>query len=223
MSTTFDVYPGNAVIPTFADVIELAQSEINAFLSRYTIGPIELSVSFMGIDFLIDANRNRVAPALNEPFCWDGEEGDPYAWFHIPKINGGTDVYCRNVGGDSGNATFYRTLLIESVEAECSGGMTMLGGALKNALAVGRYWTFRRSAGQPGVINLSYGMLAAALAKLTDGVVYSEDSAWPSQDLPKPAEHFFSAYFRPELSSNLDEKAWFSRCIERIPKEIWRR
>jgi hypothetical protein len=64
---------------------------------------------------------------------------DSYLFIRIDGVPGGTDGY------------FRRRELV------------------RRCRSVGHTWWFRRSAGQPAIINLAYGFVAAALGELTDG------------------------------------------------------
>lgn len=71
---------------------------------------------------------------------------------------------------------------------------------IRTSMEIGYYWSFRRSAGQPGIINLSYGLIAASLAKITDGFIYTDDGAWDYNCFPASADDFLSWYFKPEFA-----------------------
>lgn len=74
--------------------------------------------------------------------------------------------------------------------------------------------------GQPALINLAYGYLAATLAELTNGFIFSDDSAWDYEQFPCRPSEFFDFYFVPEkaISSNCLE--WSERCIGLLREEI---
>jgi hypothetical protein len=85
-----------------------------------------------------------------------------------------------------------------------------------HCLDLGRYWAFRRSAGNPCVITLMYGYLAAALAELTAGFIYSDDGAWHRDALPMRADSFYASYFRPgeaAKSAVWDHHACFEQLV----------
>ena len=68
---------------------------------------------------------------------------------------------------------------------------------MQKCISVGHHWNFRRSAGQSGAINILYGILSGSLAILTEGVVFSDDSAWDYNKMPIEGERFLENYFRP--------------------------
>jgi hypothetical protein len=78
---------------------------------------------------------------------------------------------------------------------------------------MGHYWEFRRSAGQPGIVSVGYGFLAAALQSMTHGFIASFDGAWDEQRFPATADDFLSWYFRPEKAIDPEIKVWAERTL----------
>ncbi|NOR62176.1 MAG: hypothetical protein GQ535_06755 [Rhodobacteraceae bacterium] len=79
---------------------------------------------------------------------------------------------------------------------------------LSQAKEVDRKWSFRRSMSQPAIVNLSYGIIAATLAELTEGLIYSGDGAWDFQTLPATGRAFLDSYFQPECSVKHEMQEW---------------
>jgi hypothetical protein len=70
---------------------------------------------------------------------------------------------------------------------------------IERCLGSPHHWLLRRSAGQPILVVLAWGMLGVALAELTDGVIDSgEAGPWDWAHLPATASEFLSWYLRPE-------------------------
>jgi hypothetical protein len=134
---------------------------------------------------------------------------DCYAWFQVPGVAGGTDAYAWTFDE-------VRRECVASVAAEHPEFADMTAAALR----VGRYWMFRRSAGQPAIINIAYGQLAGSLAELTGGFVHSEDGAWNYKRLPARPDRFLATYFRPELNPDWENYNWARDCIGRLPEEL---
>ena len=86
--------------------------------------------------------------------------------------------------------------------------------------AHGHHWSFRRSAGQPAIINVAYGMIAGSLAELTEGFIYSGDSAWDHERFPATTQEFFSWYFRPDKAIKAEHAELAARCIKWIVEEL---
>ncbi len=86
-------------------------------------------------------------------------------------------------------------------------------------LDLGRSWAFRSSAGNPCLITLAYGYLAAALAELASDFIYSANGAWDRDALPMSPDSFYASYFRacePEKSREWDHHA----CIAELEAEL---
>ncbi len=206
MSTTFVVYPTVDKIPTFAELLELADEHLKAFL-REVGQPNEIRLSVGMRD-----NGNRiVSMSLADTAWWSPEN---YAWFYVEGMAGGTDAYARSLDD------LDRDILVEEVATRRQGAFAE---AIPSILNVGRLWYFRRSAGQPAIINIAYGLLAASLAHLTNGIIDSGDNAWDSKSLPARPPEFFTSYFRPTLTSHPAKREWAERCIAHLSDEMRRR
>jgi len=200
MSTTFDAYPLNDVIPTYGAILSLATKRIEAYLNE-----MEVRTSFeLCFDVRDSSHRSLVIPST----AGFNYQGEGYSWFYWKGINGGTDAYF---------------LDIEDLDRECWQEEISLEPRLQNfaarvqkSLALGHYWSFRRSAGQSAHINLAYGFLAAAVAELTDGFIHSSDCAWDSERLPCTPEDFYVHWFRPEHGLTLNTRKWHQGCLDEI-------
>lgn len=204
MSTTFEVFPTTDNIPSFRQLLDVATVHLSDFLRSYGITqPVPLAVTLRRAE-----PDHPVVPVDTGGPAWWPEEC--YAWFHVPGLPGGTDAYAcpmEDVGrGEIGDIAARNLPEFIDIPAE--------------VMRVGRYWTFRRSAGQPPIINIAYGILAGSLAELTGGIVYSSDGAWDSKRLPARPEVLLSTYFRPELNRDWVNYDWAKECISRLPQEL---
>jgi hypothetical protein len=199
MSTTFEVFPGSSRLPSFGEVTEKTRDRLRNFLFDFGISARpDITVNLMR---KMNDEKQPVFP--DDPLKWDI---DYYAWFCIPSIAGGTDAYFNKIEPidlevEEGEEADKRIILLRSLQPDY-------------------YWVFRRSMGQPAIINLLYGLLAATTAELTEGFVFSDDSAWDYQLLPAKPDDFFRWYFRPSLAISPEFKEWAERCIRYIPKEL---
>lgn len=205
MSTTFDVLPGTGVVPTYKEVLKLANFNINYFLSQIGVRKkISLSVDVQNIT---THDQKRIS---FDDFIINEE--DNYAWFYIEGIPGGTDCY------------YHRNITIdrEAWEDELRTNLNAqrYHDIINNSLNLGYRWIFRRSAGQPGIIALSYGILAASLANLVDGIIYSDDGAWDYELFPAKSDDFMRWYFNPELTENVECKKFAKDCMSLLQKEL---
>lgn len=201
MSTTFDVIPVSRVKITFGEVLKLSQKHVNQFLDDFEIEEhFDLQAELIGDSARRDAR-------LDEDFVWSQ---NACAWITVQNISGGTDVYCRAIKdeNDPDDPWWYLDVLR---------GAPNYSAALEEHLLAAREhnvcWTFRRSAGQPAIINVAYGLIAASLAELTDGLVYSDDNAWDYEVFPASGPEFRDLYFRPEATSKPERSDWVERCL----------
>ena len=140
------------------------------------------------------------------------QKSSDYAWFQLPPAPGGTDVYFHY------QDDLTKEVWADYVEQLKQGELSKA--QMEQCLAAGYYWVFRRSAGQPAVINLAYGYLAAAVAELTEGFIFSDDGAWEFSRFPAFATSFYRWYFRPEQADVMEMREWAERCIFHIPNEL---
>jgi hypothetical protein len=203
MSTTFQVYPGVDKIPSFRQLLDRADAHLNEFLTEYNVGYA------VAIEAGMRDHRDQVLPLdLARPAWWN--EGE-YAWFYVPGVPGGTDAYARPMD------ELDRGVLSEDAGARREGAFREL---IHRSLEIGRMWSFRRSIGQPAIINVAYGFLAGSLAELTDGLVDSIDNGWDFKSLPARADEFLAMYFRPDRTEDAGKREWAARCIAHIRDEL---
>lgn len=209
MSTVFNVFPCKDYVPSFRQVLGTATKHLNAFLRDYGI---EKSIA---LDVGLRANHEelQILPIDLDGPCWWPES--QYAWFFAQDVPGGTDAYADVIGKDDDDLG--RSLLIDEVDHS---KWEEFADSIRQALDVGRYWSFRRSAGQPAIINVGYGIIAASLAELTNGFVHSIDGGWERDLLPARPADFLRWYFRPELAQDDGKREWAQRCIDALPVEL---
>ncbi|WP_337103323.1 hypothetical protein [Paenibacillus sp. YIM B09110] len=197
MSTTFEVYPTKTYIPQITELLNLANKKLFSFLESFELNISPVIKARIGEIFINGSSES----VLNTK--WETE----FAWFFVEpnEHGGGTDAYYNTV--NELNFEIWR-------EYEDVGERYV---EVLKSLAVGHYWAFRRSAGQPAIINLAYGILAAALAELTEGYIFSDDGAWSGP--PIRAAEFESRYFKPELSKNYGDASWYARCLESLTED----
>jgi hypothetical protein len=205
MSTTFDVFPKLSKITSFRDLLDLSTARLSEYLIDHGINAQPT------INVALQSNRNHKPRPfdLNSPAVWRDSE---YAWFYIESAPGGTDAYfCSNQEIDY-------EIWDEEINANSRAAEKKT--LINECLANGHHWYFRRSAGQPGIINLAYGMIAGSLAELTEGFIYSDDSAWDYERFPATAQEFFSWYLRPDKAIKTEYAEWAARCIKWIVEEL---
>ncbi|WP_027483496.1 hypothetical protein [Deinococcus pimensis] len=197
MATTFEVYPGSAVAPSFEAVRALGEEKLHAFLHDHDL-PARPRVT-------VERYRSRISVSGDEPVEFDVHAPflvphDEYAWFTVQGESGGTD------------ASTHKVLMLTKQDSDLGlpfpAEHLLDGRVLDAARTVGSCWSFRRSAGQPALVNLLYGTLASALAELTLGVVYSDDGAWDHQAFPARPEDFDRVYLCADAALTSEARAW---------------
>jgi len=203
MSTTFEVYPKTKFIPTFQQLLERSITELHRFLKSVDIDSrASIQVRIQNKD-----GDQQVPFDLQSPATWPD---DTYAWFKVANVLGGTDAYFRAVDEDTQD--YWR----EFTEPRFKDREALIF----QCLDVGHYWSFRRSAGQPGIINIAYGLIAASLAELTSGFIFSDDSAWDWERFPALPHEFLGWYFVPDLALEDNFREWSARCIDGLREDL---
>lgn len=196
MSTTFDVFSSTKEIPTFHDVLARSNQYLREYLERYhCLKHYEIDCRILRRD------GKAIAYDKSAQASWDA---DAYAWFTVSGAAGGCDAYTSQVGDLETEGWFEDIIQMEQAAEKRAN--------IEACLATGVRWTFRRSAGQPAIISLSYGLIAAAFAALTNGFLYSDDSAWNYELFPACADEFLQHYFDPSQADEYGQ--WAKRCLE---------
>jgi len=202
MSTVFEVYPSSKEIPSYKDVLTLSNEYLAQVLRRAGIDKeyiIDVSIRNCKTHEIVQFEKTR-------PAVWTTD--DEYAWFSVNELPGGCDAYVYSANdpftSECWDDEFASNKRAKEVETE-----------MRKCFMLGFYWAFRRSAGQPAVINLSYGLIAAAFTELSNGFVFSDDGAWDYALFPTNANRFLQSYFDPQYP--VPEYAnWARECIGSI-------
>lgn len=152
---------------------------------------------------------------LDDKFEWSESE---YAWFAIKGIAGGTDGYCDKIQDDSIEPENPWWILDDLIRRNRT--IVNIDRKLIEARRLDRRWTFRRSAGQSGIVALSYGLISASVAELTKGIIWSDDSAWDYQRFPAESKDMLEWYFEPAKALEPDNAVWAQECMDGISEEL---
>ena len=205
MSTTFDVYPGKGYIPLFSELLYAAEKEVNNYLREIDVNKdIKLNARIQSND-----NCIKIPVESTNRLIWDDSY---YAWFYIKNVSGGTDAYFYR------HDELYTEFLLE--ELSRNPNFKKYETIVRNNIRLDYRWTFRRSVGQPAIIGLCYGFLAATLAKLTDGIIYTDDGAWDYEKFPADPNEFLKWYFRLEYATKQDDIDFAIRGIASIKNMV---
>lgn len=211
MSTTFEIFPCKTIDITFGQVIKTSEGHLNKFLRGIGLTrSIKLKVN---IHDSLEKYVNEIA--LSDKFEWNDNE---YAWFTLEEIPGGTDAYCEQINGSTIDPE-HPWWKLEFLE-ENNQTIEHIEEKLDRTKLFNRYWRFRRSAGQPAIIALAYGIISASVAELSDGILWSDDGGWDVRRFPASSSDFLNWYFRPDKAATKNDAAWSRELIESIKEEL---
>ena len=200
MSTTFGIIPTKLDDQlTFGNVVSIAEKTLSDFLQAYQMDiKIKISVDIR------DNDEKYINPVnLDDRFFWKNGE---YAYFTLDKAKGGTDAYCNKI---SDTLEYWETY----IEETC--GKLVTPAQVKQIKEDNVKWYFRRSAGQSALINIAYGHLAAATAKLCNGIIHSE-TGWDPELFPTTADEFIAVYFKPEKATHEASRKWAEKSLNNL-------
>lgn len=179
-----------------AERLALANHKLSQFLAPFELQHIPIIHVRIGEQLLAMDN------AGTQLAQWDVD----YAWFYAePSEGGGTDAYYKRVD----------EWTIGMWDSYCEDGEVYR--EIRNSLSIGHFWSFRRSAGQPAIINLAYGLIASAVAELTEGYLHSDDGAFSGG--PIRSAEFDRQYFVPDLARTFGDASWYESCLDSIREE----
>ncbi|MBL0309410.1 MAG: hypothetical protein IPP77_06990 [Bacteroidetes bacterium] len=201
MSTSFGILPIKMDKHlTFGNVVEAAEKTMNDFLQSYEITTkVTFSIELRDND---ENYENKVSP--DDKFIWKDTE---HAWFTIDQVKtGGIEAYCNQL---SETLDYWP----EYVEEKC-------GELIDEKLAetIKKYnikYYVNRSPGQTPLIQIGYGHIAAAIAKMSEGIIYSVNG-WDPSMMPTDADKFAGFYFRPEKTEHEPSRIWSEKCLNKI-------
>jgi len=205
MSSTFDIYPIEKIIPSFKSVLDQSTKNYHGYLKDAGIN-IKPEI---GIRLLTKNGDNEVSYDINDPFTW---RDDLYLWVSIKDIHGGIDGYFFQ--NDKIDMEYWRDDIIPLERCK------PIRSLLEECLSIGYHWNFRRSASQPGAINILYGIISGTIATMTNGFVFSDDSAWDFERMPINGEDFLDNYLRPNKELKKECKEWAIQCINMAKVEL---
>ena len=213
MATTFEVLPATRKDLTFGELLDQSQKNISLHLHKLGIThEIQLRA-----EIITNKNRREVPP--DKVFKWSvGPPDYAYLWISLNGVPGGTDVYCDTI---SSRLPEHKWHIFDELR-EALNFNPVYERLLGSAKKLDRRWRFRRSMGQPEIINLSYGIIAATLAELTDGLIYSCDGAWNDQFLPTTGAAFRAHYFSPDSYAEQHSKKWVETVIASLQESVFK-
>ncbi len=207
MSTTIEVIPIQTKDISFGEVMAGAEKFTQDYFDRFRISK---HIAFVTEIINCDDSNIRRFPAKDDIFGWNEDE---YALIYFPGEEGNADVSISATYDetDPKDSWWYFDLLRNA--PRYSREMEDL---IDKAKKLNHSWSFRRSMGQPAIIHICYGLIAASVAKLSGGLMFSDDGAWDWQRFPATADEFLEWYFSPNLALGDDNAVMARRCIEDV-------
>lgn len=202
MSTTFEIYPTNKIIPQIPEIIADAMRMFNTFLQRHSTA-FPCSVSVMQFE-----NGESIDIEMESDGFLTGQE-DRYTVF---SINGEGSIYVFFHKLDPLDDAVWEDELTSNPNAQA------MWQEIQKNRGIGWYWVVKRTAGQPAIASLIYGYLAIAIARAADGFIYSSDGAWEYTSFPTGADDFEREYLSPKGIAESNQKEWFLELIAKIRK-----
>ena len=199
MSTSFQVYATSRDIPSFGQLLELANIRIDETLRQLGIDTrIELAARILTVE-----TNQGTTTEFDRPVTWSSDE---YAWFQVPSVGAsGIDAYFLDIDDD--DREMWHDLVVSNPRART------LKPLIERGLEVGHYWSFRRSTGQPAACHFIHGLVATSLAELTNGFIHSIDSACDYDRVPASPQEFHGWYFDPAQTADPVEAGWYRKCL----------
>lgn len=186
MSTCFEVYPTNDNIPE-TDII------INSALKMF-----EEFLEFHGIETEVftEVHTFRDGKVITEKTVTHDENSHTTI-----TVNNIGDIYLFYITLDDTDVEIWKDELKTNPRAD-----KLRNSILKNS-QIGHMWQIKRTAGQPAIVSLFYGFVAMAVAKETDGFIYSDDGAWSYELFPTHWQNLYSEHFDIDSIQNPDIKS----------------
>lgn len=199
MSMNFEIFPTKNVKLECTDLINNSLKKFKHFLETNEIhNDIFITIQEVADDGEIKAN----------PKCLPIEENRHMVF----SINGIGEIY-----------VFYHSLTELDIEfwndeVQINPNVQKIKDRIDTNLKLGYSWSVKRTMGQPAVVSLYYGYLAMMIAKLTDGILYSDDGAWDYALLPMESHDFEKEYLNIENVKDASIKENVSKWIAELKK-----
>ncbi len=204
MSTTFSVFPSLEKPPKVGAFLTLCEQAFYKMCQE--VGIHERPKLTL---VRIKKNESERIPFLpSDRMEWSSHV---YAWLEIEGIQGGTNIYYRE--NESIDIDWWRDAISDRPK-------NIKAHILEDCLKPGFHWTFRRSAGQSGAVNILYGLAAGCLAEMSSGAVHSDNGAWVISRLPILGAQLIDEFMRPWAINDVEFSDWANRCILHLKNDL---
>ncbi|MCK3768060.1 hypothetical protein MZK47_00010 [Microbacterium aerolatum] len=196
MSTTIDVYPSSARVPTFSELADTVQQVLVSQRSdRYFtqhVGDISDDEMRPSIERVVESSDRSVMQRFDAETELLSFRGEDYGWASFAAVKSGFDFYFDDEP-DPLDEWSHADVIAEYAErAEAIG--TLQGFPFDRAAEVEWRWYLRMQATQPLHTRLLSGYVAVALARLTNGFIHSDDGGVDYDRAPTDPETFLTSY-----------------------------
>lgn len=205
MSTCIDVHSASATVPTLGEFAAAVRDVLIECKDRPSVHRMLGEFDPEQIHVLVerlDESESQFRPTrdADPSTSLATPEDHLYGWLSIDALGLGFDFY--NDEGDWFEDVPYEGVIAEYEERAKLLG-TLHGFPVEDAAKLKREWSMRLQATQPPKTRLVAGFAAAALARLTNGFIYSDDGGADYDRCPTDPETFLSWY--PEWCESGDE------------------
>lgn len=201
MSMSFEVFPTHDYIPNNDEITLLSQKYLIDYLKNQNI---DIDIRIVNRTYCLEEDG-----ALNSKNLVNNEKS--YQSFIINEIGQVTIFYNKL---DNLSKDFWKDELVYNSRAK------QLENLIDRSIELGYSWSIKRTMGQPSIIGLYYGFLAISIAKLTGGIIYSDDGAWDYEYLPITAKDFENQYLDLSKLKNRTIIDFVTNCIEDLKKHM---
>lgn len=210
MSTSIDVYPSTSTVPTlgeFAAAVHaiLIEHQDNPTVVR-ALGKFDAASAVPTVERLTEVAGRLRPRRTSDPDVSLDMVGNDYGWLSVDAIESGFDFYF--CSADDYFEDLPHSAVVDDYAERAKRVGTLDGFPFDDAANVGWCWYMRLQATQPLRTRLLAGLAAAALARITNGFIHSEDGGVDYDRAPTDPATFLSwypAWIEREMLGDLDE------------------
>lgn len=196
MSTSIDVYPSTNTVPTlgeFAAAVHaiLIEHQDNPTVAR-TFGKFDALSAVPTVECLTEVTGRLRPRRTSDPEVSLAMVGNDYGWLSVDAIESGFDFYF--FSAEDYFEDLPHSAVVNDYAERAKQLGTLDGFLFDDAGSVGWCWYMRLQATQPLRTRLLAGLAAAALARITNGFIHSEDGGVDYDRAPTDPGTFLSWY-----------------------------
>lgn len=196
MSTIIEVVPSAVAVPTLGDftsaVREVMVEQCGSPVVERTFPGLDIGGVTPHIELVRDIEDGHAPERFDDPSLSVDMRGFSYGWFSVEPLDVGFDFYLEYEDDSLGKYT--RAEVMEECAERARKIGTLQGFPFRRAARIDWVWCIRLQAMQPLRTRLLAGFAAAALARITDGFIDSDDGGIDYDRAPTDPETFLSWY-----------------------------